>query len=150
MSLELKLERLIHQSIADMGLVLWGTQFFPQQRLLRVYIDNDSGITVNDCAMVSRQISPLLDAENLVSGHYTLEVSSPGLDRPLLNYDHWQASLGEILQIELFSLHQGRKRFRGVLLKLEDDKALLRERKSCEVIELSLSQVKRVNIVPQF
>lgn len=149
MDLKKKLQPLILETIKWMGFGLWGIEFFPQRSLLRVYIDKSEGVTVDDCAAVSRQVGTLLDVENLINRAYTLQVSSPGLDRPLLCKDHWQASTGNQLKVEMFAPHNGRRKFRGTLLRLEEDNAVLQERPT-EVLHLPIHQVKRANIVPDF
>ena len=93
--------------------------------LVRIYIDKASlaegeGITVEDCAKVSGQVEAVLDAENPIAGGYTLEVSSPGFDRPLRTAEHFLAQLGKRAKLELAVPLDGRRRFTGTLLGLED------------------------------
>lgn len=146
MKLKQQLERLISELIVSAGLTLWGIQFLRQGSVLRVYIDKDTGLPVDDCAMISGQISALLDAEDPIDGRYVLEVSSPGLDRPLLCYDHWQTSTGQSLQVELFTPHNGRRKFKGVLLEVDANNALLQESEAA-IFHLPLDQVKHANII---
>jgi ribosome maturation factor RimP len=87
--------------------------------LLRIYIDKQDGITVEDCAAVSGQVEAVLDAENPIAGGYTLEVSSPGFDRPLRTAEHFRAQLGKRAKLELAVPLDGRRRFTGTLLGLE-------------------------------
>jgi ribosome maturation factor RimP len=81
----------------------------------------DGTITVEDCAEISRNVSPLLDAHDPIAGHYTLEISSPGIDRPLARKSDFEAWAGHEAKIELKELVSGRKRYRGKLLGLEGD-----------------------------
>jgi ribosome maturation factor RimP len=81
----------------------------------------DGTITIEDCAEISRNLSPLLDAHDPIAGHYTLEVSSPGIDRPLARKSDFEAWAGHEAKIELKELVSGRKRYRGKLLGLEGD-----------------------------
>lgn len=139
-----QLERLISELIAAAGLTLWGIQFLRQGSVLRVYIGQDTGLPVDDCAMISRQISALLDAEDTVDGHYVLAVSSPGLGR--LCPERWQTSTGQSLPVELFTPHSGRRKFKGVLLEVDANNALPQE--GCAAIfHLPLDQVKHANIM---
>jgi ribosome maturation factor RimP len=85
----------------------------------------DGTMTVEDCADVSRQLSPLLDAHNPISGHYTLEISSPGIDRPLARASDFVAWAGHEARIETKELMGGRRRFRGVLNGLSEEGVLL-------------------------
>lgn len=88
---------------------------------LRVYIDHEQGIDVDNCAEVSRQLSATLDVVEPIKGHYTLEVSSPGLDRPLFSPAHYEKYKGERVKIKLAAHAMGRKRFTGELLSVEGD-----------------------------
>src|SRR5215475_5534349 len=81
----------------------------------------DGTLTVEDCADISRQLSPLLDAHDPISGHYTLEISSPGIDRPLARASDFVAWAGHEAKIETRELVDGRRRFRGVLKGLDGD-----------------------------
>lgn len=87
--------------------------------LLRVYIDTEKGVTLDDCTRVSRQISAMLDVEDPIQGKYTLEISSPGLDRPLFEMKHYQQQLGKKIKIKLHSPIQERKNWVGVLKQVE-------------------------------
>ena len=90
------LQNILAPSIEALGYELWGFVYVPQSRysVLRVYIDSDKGITVSDCERVSRQLSAVLDVEDPLPGAYSLEVSSPGLDRPLFTLAHFERYLG--------------------------------------------------------
>lgn len=87
--------------------------------VLRLYIDREGGVTLDDCATVSRQISAQLDLEDPIPGHYTLEVSSPGLDRPLVKDRDFERFAGNPVRIETAAPLQGRRHFRGRLGRLE-------------------------------
>jgi ribosome maturation factor RimP len=90
-------------------------------QLLRIYIDKVDGITVEDCARVSEQVAATLDAEDPIGGGYTLEVSSPGFDRPLRTVAHFRAQLGKRAKLELGVPLDGRRRFTGTLLEVDDE-----------------------------
>jgi ribosome maturation factor RimP len=115
---------------------------------LRVYIDKPGGVTVDDCADVSRQLSAILDVEDPLPGSYLLEVSSPGLDRPLVTADDFRRYVGETVKVQLRQPIDGRKRFKGRLLEAND------ERVSVEVdgerFDLVLADVERARLVPRF
>lgn len=89
--------------------------------LLRLFIDKDPRVTLADCEYVSEQIGALLDVEDPLPGHYTLEVSSPGLDRRLRTRQHFERFVGEEVKVELTVPKEGRRRFRGLLKGIEDD-----------------------------
>ena len=89
--------------------------------LLRLYIDGDNGVTIYDCALVSRQVSALLEVEDPIKGDYTLEVSSPGIDRPLVEKAHFQRVMGERIKVRCNEYLLGRRRFTGRLLGLSPE-----------------------------
>jgi len=92
---------------------------------LRIYIDAEQGINVDDCAAVSTHVGLILEVEDPVPGEYMLEVSSPGAERPLRNLEHFAKYAGEQVKLKLSELHQGRKRLKGLLQGVEDDKVLV-------------------------
>lgn len=86
----------------------------------------DGGMTIEDCELLSQNISPLLDVENIVDRQYNLEISSPGMDRPLARKSDFAVWRGHLAKIETRSLIDGRKKFRGVIAAVQDDAVLLR------------------------
>ena len=84
--------------------------------VLRIYIDHENGINVDDCADVSRQISAVLDVEDPIAGEYNLEVSSPGLNRPLFNAEHYIKCVGERVKLQTRYHIDGRRKFTGTVL----------------------------------
>ncbi|MGR8920911.1 MAG: ribosome maturation factor RimP [Gammaproteobacteria bacterium] len=93
--------------------------------LVRLYIDQDEGITVEDCEQVSRQVSDVLDVEDAIAGEYTLEVSSPGVDRPLFTLDQHTRFIGEEIRLKLRKLVNGRRRVAGVLRAVRDESLIV-------------------------
>ncbi|MBT8142754.1 MAG: ribosome maturation factor RimP [Gammaproteobacteria bacterium] len=93
---------------------------------LRIYIDQEKGILVEDCAAVSRHIGVILEVEDPIPGEYTLEVSSPGTERPLRLLEHFASYTGEQAKLKLSSLHEGRKRLKGILQGVSEDKVLIK------------------------
>lgn len=92
-------------------------------RTLQIMVERKDGkeITVDDCAEISHTVSALLDVEDPIDAAYRLEVSSPGIDRPLTKMEHFAAYIGDEVKIEMAVPQQGRKRFRGVLLGAEGE-----------------------------
>jgi ribosome maturation factor RimP len=109
---------LLQPVVEGLGYVLWELEFAPGRgnALLRLYIDSADGITLDDCERVSRAVSEVLDAEDPVPGHYTLEVSSPGLERPLRTPAQFAAYVGQPVFVELAQAVEGRRRFNGPLV----------------------------------
>lgn len=124
-----RLCKIIEPAVAGLGYELVGIQYLPERKeaLLRVYIDNPAGIGLDDCEQVSRQISGVLDVENPVRGQYNLEVSSPGLDRPLFKPVHFRQFSGCRVRIRLDIPWEGRKNITGELIGCESDTVLIRE-----------------------
>lgn len=150
-----QLHELIRPAVEALGLELVGVEFRPQGGrggLLRVYIDGANGITVDDCADVSYQVSGLLDVEDPIPGEYTLEVSSPGLDRPLFSAADFQRFSGHRASIRMQRPVDGRRRFSGELRGFRDGRIVLvldADEGGAEV-ELPLVEVDRARLVPQW
>ncbi len=115
------LEQIVESGASALGYELVAVEYVPQRKnsLLRVYIDHPEGITLEDCEKVSRQISALLDVEDPIKGHYMLEVSSPGIDRPLVKPEHFEKFCGERVKVTTHTMHLGRKRFTGQLTEVD-------------------------------
>jgi ribosome maturation factor RimP len=95
---------------------------------LRIYIDKESGVTLSDCESVSRQMSAILDVKDLLKSAYVLEVSSPGLDRPLRTDRDYKRALGRILKVNLMTDAQGKsEQVTGKLLEATEDAVLIEE-----------------------
>ncbi len=151
MSAKLKLlHELIEPSVTALGFELWGIEYVAQgaHSVLRIYIDSEDGISVDDCAKVSHQVSGVLDVEEPISGHYNLEVSSPGMDRPLFTLEQFAAWAGHQVQLRLRVPFEGRRKFKGLLNGVEGDEVLLVV--DNEEYLLPIDLIDRANIVPQF
>jgi len=146
---EVKLSALFEPVIRAMGYELWGLEYLGQGRhtLLRVYLDRESGIDVEDCALVSRQLSAMLDVEDPISGEYTLEVSSPGLDRPLFTLAQFERYVGHQAKIRLRQSFDNRRNFAGLLLAVENEEVKLII--GDEEYSLPFELIEKANIVPQ-
>jgi len=119
---------LLGATIEALGFELWGVEYLSQGRhsLLRIYIDAEQGITVEDCALVSQQVGSVLDVEDPITGEYTLEVSSPGMDRLLFRLDQYPGFVGEVVDLRLRTPFEGRRRFKGVLTGIEGEDVVIR------------------------
>ncbi len=145
--LQTGLRESIAESIQAIGLKCWGIEMVARGSVLRVYIDKATGVNLQDCTEATRIISPLLDAEDSLPEGYTLEVSSPGVDRLLFEPEHWSDSIGNVIAVQLLEPVEGRKRLKGRLDRVNDRKALLKEdRKSYWI---PFNQVKRARVVPE-
>ena len=138
---------LIAPTIQALELELWGVEHIKQGKhsVLRVYINHADGIDVDDCARVSKQISSLLDVEDPISGEYNLEVSSPGAERPLFTIDQYAQFVGEQISLRLHTPVEGRRKFKGSIIKVEEDNIHL-QLDGNEIV-LPISAVDKANIV---
>ncbi len=112
-----KLRELLEPSVNDLGYELVDVEYHPGRKtgVLRLYIDAEAGIGLDDCEQVSRQVSAVLDVDDPISGQYNLEVSSPGLDRVLRTDAHFERFLGHEVRILLRGARDGRRKFKGLL-----------------------------------
>ena len=115
--------------------------------LLRLYIDKEPQVTLEDCEFVSRQIGAFLDVEDPLPGQYVLEVSSPGIDRRLRTAEHFARYVGEEVKVEMSSPLEGRRRFRGWLRTVQDETLELEVDK--RIWSLNLSQIATARLVPR-
>lgn len=150
MSRAADLEALLAPVILAQGCELWGLEFSTQGRhsLLRVYIDSPVGVTLEDCERISRQISAVMDVEDPIASAYTLEVSSPGLDRQLYTAAQFISYIGHRIAVRLRAPYQGRRRFQGLLNGLEDGDLVLQV-DDTEYL-LPLESIDKANVVPVF
>ena len=149
MSYRQDLHDLIEPAVNAVDLQLLGLELVTQGKhsVLRVYIDHPEGIKVEDCEKASQQVSALLDIEDPISHEYTLEVSSPGIERPLFFKAHYEQALGEIVRIKTLIKINGTRKFNGIIEKIEDDTVLLK----CndENIEIPFAEVAKANLIIQ-
>ncbi|MEN8711489.1 MAG: ribosome maturation factor RimP [Arenicellales bacterium] len=146
--LEKKLNDMFEPVIESMAYELIGVELTGSGNgtVLRIYIDAEKGITVDDCQAVSYQVSGILDVEDPLQNHYTLEVSSPGLDRPLVKPQHFQQFIGELVKIRSTEAVLGRKNFKGILESFDGE--YLYVAVDNEVYEIPFDIVEKANLVP--
>lgn len=122
-----QLSELLGPVVAGLGYELWELEYAPRAggALLRLYIDSAAGIGLDDCERVSRAVSDTLDAADPIEGHYTLEVSSPGLDRVLRTRAHFGRFAGERVRVDMTQPVDGRKRFAGRLTDVGESEITL-------------------------
>jgi ribosome maturation factor RimP len=148
--LETTLENMIEPAVIAVGFDLWGVEFIRagKHSILRVYVDGPEGVSIEGCAEASRQISGILDVEDPISDVYTLEVSSPGMDRVLFKQSQYQAYIGEVLALKTRLPIDGRRKFKGVLDGIEGDSVIL----SVDNDEFSIpfKNIDKAQIVPRF
>ena len=138
--LEPTIEQLGYE-LSDLELNLGGRDV-----VVRVFIDKPDGVDLSDCEMVSRQLSAVLDVEDALPGHYTLEVSSPGLDRKLTKPAHFQRFTGETVRVKLRFPLDGRRNFRGALRAADDEK--IEVEVDGESHSLQIATIESARLVP--
>lgn len=145
----LKIERSLLPGAQALGVELVAVEMAGgDQTILRVYIDKAGGVTITDCAKASHQFSAILDVEDPISSRYTLEVSSPGLDRPLAKPAHFRAVVGEEVKIKMASSVAGRKRFKGKLKSVHEELIVLEVEGVDQ--ELAYADMEKARLVPTY
>ncbi|HHH9625287.1 ribosome maturation factor RimP [Pseudomonas paraeruginosa] len=145
-----QLQALLAPVVEALGYECWGVEFIFQGRhsVLRVYIDRPEGILIDDCEAVSRQVSGILDVEDPISGEYTLEVSSPGMDRPLFTLEQFAKHAGEQVKIRLRSPYEGRRNYQGILRGVEEQDVVVLV--DDHEYLLPIDSIDKANIIPRF
>jgi ribosome maturation factor RimP len=145
----LELERLVRPVVEGLGLELWGLEYRAQKKsaLLRVFIDSEDGVSLDDCSDVSEQLSALFDVEDPIPVAYTLEVSSPGLDRVLFEPEQYRRFLGRRLKVRLKFPVEGRRRATGELEAVEDDRIVVSV--DGEPFEVPFDSIDRARLVAE-
>lgn len=145
-----RLTEMLEPAVEAAGFELVGIDYIRSGKhsTLRIYIDHENGIDVDDCVEVSRQVSAVLDVEDPISSEYNLEVSSPGLDRPLFKPHHYSERIGEIISMQLVMPSNGRRNFKGEIIGVDGEMITIKV--DGQEHTLALANVKKANIVPQF
>ncbi len=145
---EKRLENIIRSVVEGMGLKLWGIKFPKSSKggTLRVYIDSEDGVTIDECAKVSRHLDVILDVEDPYTGPYILEVSSPGLDRPFFSIDQMKPYKGKKIYVELKLPVNNRKKFIGILKDFEGNNFCLYVEDLKEELFISWEDVEWANL----
>jgi ribosome maturation factor RimP len=143
-----RIRQLLDPILASLGLALWDLEFQRQGPawLLRIYIDRESGVTLNDCESVSRDLSAALDVEDIITHAYSLEVSSPGLDRTLSKPEHFTRFAGSTVKIKVFQPIDGQKVFQGKLLGISDAGMVKVEITTGTIMEFALSTITKASL----
>lgn len=136
------LEGPIEQRGYDLIEVEFGLQ--SGRHVLRLFIDNEAGIGLDDCQTVTRLIDPILDAEDFIEGNYVIEVSSPGLDRPLRRPQDFERFIGEPVKIKTHAPVNGRKRIKGILKAFDKDMIAIQGDEA--VYNVHLENLRKANL----
>lgn len=116
---------------------------------LRLFIDAEAGVGLEDCERMSRQVGALLDVEDPIAGKYALEVSSPGMDRPLTKLEHFKRFLGQKARVKLRMVDElGRRNYTGHIREVSDSLVTLEV--DNELCDLEFNNIDKARIVPEF
>ncbi len=143
-----QLYEMLELSIDDYGYELVHLELMGREksRVLRLYIDAPGGVSLEDCVFVSQQVSRLLDVEDPIEGNYSLEVSSPGIERPLAKREHFEQVIGERIEVSTLVKCEGRKKIMGHLRKVADHTLVVEVEGAPIVIEMN--NVRRARLKP--
>ena len=149
-TLEQNLQEMLQGAVEDLGCELWGIECQRAGRFMtvRLFIDKEGGVTVDDCADVSRQVSAILDVEDPIADKYNLEVSSPGLDRPLFTLPQFERYVGQDISVHLRIPVMERRKWQGKLARIENDMVTLIVDDQEQV--LVFGNIQKANVVAKF
>ena len=145
-----KLNELLQPLVEDLGYEFVGLEYNsnPKHSVLRIYIDHEAGVGIEDCEIVSRETAALLDVKDPIRSHYNLEVSSPGLDRPLFTPSHYREFIGEKAQVTLFAPQDGRRKFSGPILAADETTVTI-DQDGTEVA-LNFDNIVKAKLIPDY
>ncbi len=144
-----KLTELLRPAVEGLNYELVGVEHLPMGKhtVLRIYIDSPDGITVKDCSDVSHQVSGVLEVEEPIQGAFTLEVSSPGIDRPLFNFEQFKKFVGSKVKLKLYHAIEGKRKITGVIESIEDDNINIKDAESDQTFQLQIDDIDKANII---
>jgi ribosome maturation factor RimP len=150
LTFEEKLAELIRPEVEALGCTLWGltSPSKGQRRIIRIYIDGPDGVTIDQCAQVSRQVSLMLEVEDIIPGAFILEVSSPGLDRRFFNTAQMADYVGRQMTALLHEAQDGRRKVTGTLTRAGQGEVTLDE--GGHETTLAWDDLKEVRLVHEF
>ena len=149
-TLESRLAEMLKVPVEALGFQLWGIEYVQagKHSILRVFIDGENGINIEDCANASRQVSAVLDVEDPIPTEYTLEVSSPGVDRPLFTAEQYAACGGEDAKVQLTMPVAGSRNLKGAITKVEGQ--MLSLNVNGKELVVALDNIRKGNVIAKF
>ncbi len=145
-----KLTEMLRPAVDASGYELLGIEYVGQGKhsILRLFIDHENGINVDDCAKVSHQVSGILEVEDPISSQYALEVSSPGMDRPLFTLPHFTLCVGKVVNLRCHVGINGRRKFKGELRTIDDQTLVVVV--DGEEYLIDFQDIEKANLVADF
>ena len=149
--LEQRVMRLLEPTLSALGYELLGVEYLAQGKhsRLRLYIDAPAGIGLEDCETVSHQVSGVLDVDDPIKGQYSLEVSSPGLDRPLFRPEHFARFVGQKVKLRLHQPRDGQRNFYGRIAQVENEEVYISMDDGSQ-LAFSIVDIDKANLAPEF
>ncbi len=143
---------LIEQTINGLGYEFVGAEMVSQRnsKVLRIYIDGINGVVIDDCVIVSNQLSGVLDVEEPIKGQYQLEVSSPGMERPLFRIEDYQRFQGQNALVELYEAIDGRRNIKGLLEGVKGSTVLINTASDKEQVELPFASIRKARLIADY
>ncbi|MBT3277432.1 ribosome maturation factor RimP [Candidatus Thioglobus sp.] len=147
-----KITDLINPVLEDMGYELVGVEYVASGKhsTLRVFIDTDNGIGIEDCEKVSHQLSAIFDVEDPITNQYNLEVSSPGIERPLFHIGHYQRFLGNDITLRLVRPLNGQRKFKGAIGSVSELNHSIELVTELGPVTLDIDMIEKANLVADF
>lgn len=148
-----KVDLVLHEKLeklADsMGYELVGCECIPMggRQVFRIYIDSEKGVSVDDCSKLSRQVSAMMDVDEPFQSRYVLEVSSPGIDRPLFELKHYQKYVGCKIKLRLYAAINQRRQFKGILQRVDGENIHVLVDDSEKEVVLPFSAIEKGNLI---
>jgi len=142
----------INPIVVDMGYELLGIEYVASGKhsVLRLYIDCEEGVGVNDCETVSRQVSSIMDVEDPISGQYNLEVSSPGIERPLFVIAHYQRFLGHDVRLRTYRPIEGKRNFTGSIGSVGETNNTIELVTELGPVTVDIGLIEKANLIAHF
>jgi ribosome maturation factor RimP len=147
-----KITDLIAPTLEDMGYELVGIEYVASGKhsILRVFIDTDNGIGIKDCEKASHQLSAIFDVEDPIVGQYNLEVSSPGIERPLFHISHYQQFLGNDIKLRMVRPINGQRKFKGSIGSVSELNHTIELITELSSITLDIDMIEKANLIADF
>ncbi len=147
-----RVKALIESTINGLGYILWDVEYVKEgaEWFLRIILDSEQGININDCEKVHMEISPMLDEADPIECSYRLEVSSPGIERDLKNPMHYKACIGWDVEVRLFTAIDGRKLVKGILAGYDEEANIFTIDENGNSVTLEKSLVSKIKTVYDF
>jgi len=150
-SLAKKVSQFVEPAIESMGLTLWGVEVTSANRpAVIIYIDNEKGVSIDQCAEVSRDVGLMLEVEEIIDSAYILEVSSPGLERKFFKPEQVSAYIGKKMDIALVFSIEGRKKFKGLLQDTNEEGLTLKLDDQEDPINIEWDRIKKAKLIHEF